>query len=404
MSVAIVGVGQTGYRRAFPQKSSRDLIYEAASLALADAGMDIDGIDMVLSGVAPDALSGEVSVERTAMLGFAKPFLRINTGGVTGSSTVFAANSFIRARRARAVLVVGLERMGQATSSQQVFNTIFDPVYEKDFPLTTITMAALRASMLMRLYGYTAMHWAQIAARSFRNALNNPLAHLHLHITPQDVLDSPILAWPIHRYEACPMSEGACAMVLVDGKLVGRRTPAWIQGAASVTDSYAMGDRIHRPGATLVDLLSLKLAARRAYADAGVDKPRQQLLGLFQRGSHGLPCARLLRGRRRAAFRRGSVHRCLAACHQPVGRPARCQPGQCHRHGTHRRSGLAGARHGRRPPGCRRRSGRRHRPGRRHPVFHRLRARPQRGRLKECSHGSRDHRRQMGFQIHLFCR
>jgi acetyl-CoA C-acetyltransferase len=38
-----------------------------------------------------------------------------------------------------------------------------------------------------------------------------------------------------------------------------------------------MGDRIHRPGATLVDLLSLKLAARRAYADAGVDKPRQQL-------------------------------------------------------------------------------------------------------------------------------
>jgi acetyl-CoA C-acetyltransferase len=277
MSVAIVGVGQTGYRRAFPQKSSRDLIYEAASLALADAGMDIDGIDMVLSGVAPDALSGEVSVERTAMLGFAKPFLRINTGGVTGSSTVFAANSFIRARRARAVLVVGLERMGQATSSQQVFNTIFDPVYEKDFPLTTITMAALRASMLMRLYGYTAMHWAQIAARSFRNALNNPLAHLHLHITPQDVLDSPILAWPIHRYEACPMSEGACAMVLVDGKLVGRRTPAWIQGAASVTDSYAMGDRIHRPGATLVDLLSLKLAARRAYADAGVDKPRQQL-------------------------------------------------------------------------------------------------------------------------------
>ena len=277
MSVAIVGVGQTGYRRAFPQKSSRDLIYEAASLALADAGMDIDGIDMVLSGVAPDALSGEVSVERTAMLGFAKPFLRINTGGVTGSSTVFAANSFIRARRARAVLVVGLERMGQATSSQQVFNTIFDPVYEKDFPLTTITMAALRASMLMRLYGYTAMHWAQIAARSFRNALNNPLAHLHLHITPQDVLDSPILAWPIHRYEACPMSEGACAMVLVDGKLVGHRTPAWIQGAASVTDSYAMGDRIHRPGATLVDLLSLKLAARRAYADAGVDKPRQQL-------------------------------------------------------------------------------------------------------------------------------
>ncbi len=277
MSVAVIGVGQTGYRRSFPDKSSRELIWDAARLALEDADMDIDGIDMVLSGVAPDALAGEASVERTAMLGFGKPFLRINTGGVTGSSTVFAGNTFIKAKRARAVLVVGLERMGQATSSQQVFNTIFDPVYEKDFPLTTITMAALRASMLMRLYGYTAMHWAQIASRSFKNALRNPLAHLHRDLSPEDVLNSPMLAWPIHRYEACPMSEGACAMVLVDKDMVGRRTPAWIQGAASITDSYAMGDRIHRPGATLVDLLSLKLAAQRAYVEAGVERPREQL-------------------------------------------------------------------------------------------------------------------------------
>ena len=277
MSAAIIGVGQTGYRRSFPDKSSRELIWEAARLALEDANMDIDGIDMVISGVAPDALAGEASVERTAMLGFGKPFLRINTGGVTGSSAVFAGNTFVKAKRARAVLVVGLERMGQATSSQQVFNTIFDPVYEKDFPLTTITMAALRASMLMQLYGYNAMHWAQIASRSFRNAMKNPLAHIHKDISPEDVLNSPLLAWPIHRFEACPMSEGACAVVIAHKDMVGDRTPAWIQGAASITDSYAMGDRIHRPGATLVDLLSLQMAAQRAYKEAGVDRPREQI-------------------------------------------------------------------------------------------------------------------------------
>jgi acetyl-CoA C-acetyltransferase len=277
MTAAIIGVGQTGYRRSFPDKSSRELIWEAARLALEDADMDIDGIDMVISGVAPDALSGEASVERTAMLGFGKPFLRVNTGGVTGSSAVFAGNTFVVARRARAVLVVGLERMGQATSSQQVFNTIFDPVYEKDFPLTTITMAALRASMLMRLYGYTAMHWARIASRSFRNAMKNPLAHIHKDISPEDVLNSPYLAWPIHRFEACPMSEGACAVVVANQNMVGSRKPAWIQGASSITDSYAMGDRIHRPGATLVDLLSLKLAAQKAYKQAGVNRPREQL-------------------------------------------------------------------------------------------------------------------------------
>lgn len=276
-AVAIVGIGQTQYKRAYRNLSSRELIWQAATEALKDADMDIADIDVILAGVAPDALAGEGSVERTGMMGVGKPFMRINTGGVTGSSTVFAGASYIRAGRAKAVLVVALERMGQATTSQQVFNTIFDPVYEKDFPLTTITMAALRASMLMRLYGYTERHWAEIASRSLRNAVKNPLAHFRVDASPEDVLNSPMLSWPIHRLEACPMSEGACAMVLVSEDRVGKRVPAWIQGAASTSDSYAMGDRIRRPEATLVDLLSLRLSAERAYKQAGVERPREQI-------------------------------------------------------------------------------------------------------------------------------
>jgi acetyl-CoA C-acetyltransferase len=275
--VAIVGVGQTGYRRAHKDKSSSELIWESAKLALDDAGMTIDDVDVVIQGVAPDALSGENCSEKTAIIGVGKPHLRVNTGGVTGSSAAFAGASYVASGRARAALVVSLERMGQATSSQQVFNTIFDPVYEKDFPLTTITMAALRASMLMRMYGYTKEHWAKIASRNYRNALKNPLAHIHKDYSPQDVMDSPLLAWPIHRFEACPMSEGACAVVVADAASSEGRNPAWIQGMASTTDSYAMGDRIHRPQATLVDLLTLKMSAERAYANAGVTDPIRQI-------------------------------------------------------------------------------------------------------------------------------
>jgi len=275
--VAIVGVGQTTYRRSHPDMSSRELIWAASKEALDDAGLSIRDMDVVIAGVAPDALAGEASVERSGIMGIGKPYVRVNTGGVTGSSTFFAGASYIKAGRAKAVLVFALERMGQATTSQQVFNTIFDPVYEKDFPLTTITMAALRASMLMRLYGYTEHHWAQIASRSYQNARRNPLAHLHLDVSPEDVLKSPLLAWPIHRYEACPMSEGACAMVLVAKEAVGARKPVWVQGYASTSDSYAMGDRIHRPEATLVDLLSLRLSAEKAYKEAGITNPVKEI-------------------------------------------------------------------------------------------------------------------------------
>jgi len=275
--VAVLGVGQTSYLRRHPESSAADLIWAAAEAALHDAGLGIDAVDVIIAGVAPDALAGENCVEKTAIFGTGKPFLRVNTGGVTGSSTAFAGASYVAAGRARAALVVALERMGQASTSQRVFNTIFDPVYEKDFPLTTITMAALRASMLMRVYGYGERDWAEIAARNYRHALRNPLAHLHLDVTPEDVLASPLLAWPIHRLEACPMSEGACALVLGNQDLARGRNPAWIQGMASTSDSYAMGDRIRRPEGSLVDLLSLRRSAARAYADAGITDPRKEL-------------------------------------------------------------------------------------------------------------------------------
>lgn len=275
--VGVIGVGQTHYRRHHAELSTADLVWEAADAALADAGLGIDAVDVTVIGVAPDALAGENHAEKRSILGSGKPYVRVNTGGVTGSSTAFAGASYVASGRAKVALVLALERMGQATTSQQVFNTIFDPVYEKDFPLTTITMAALRASMTMRVYGYTERDWAEIAARNYRHALKNPLAHLHLDLTPDDVLNSPMLAWPIHRYEACPMSEGACAMVLASEDQVGDRSVAWLQGMASTSDSYAMGDRFHRPDGSLVDLLSLRRSAERAYASAGVTDPRNEL-------------------------------------------------------------------------------------------------------------------------------
>lgn len=276
--LGIIGVGQTPYTRANPELSSADLVRTVVEEALADAEVDVTDVEVVVMGVAPDALSGENGVEKQAVFAPGTPFVRINTGGVTGSSTVFTGASYVASGRARVAVVVALERMGQATTSQQVFNTIFDPVYEKDFPLTTISMAALRAAMSMRLYGYTAQHWAEIAYRNHRNALRNPLAHLQLEVTVEDILASPMLAWPIHRYEACPMSEGACALVIAEESAVGARPVAWMQGFASTSDAYAMGDRMRRrEGGTLVDLLSLERSAQRAYADAGVTDPRSEL-------------------------------------------------------------------------------------------------------------------------------
>src|SRR3954471_22279313 len=160
---AIVGVGQTQYRRRHSEKNTAELVREAAVAALADAGIGLDQIGLVIGGLAPDALAGLSNADLASIARPGIPYFRVNTGGATGSSAFLAGLTWIAAGRAKAVLVVAVERMGHASAAQLVFNSIFDPIYEKDISMSTISMVALRATMLMQRYGFTLDHWAGLA-------------------------------------------------------------------------------------------------------------------------------------------------------------------------------------------------------------------------------------------------
>ena len=275
--VAIIGVGQTVYRRHHADKNTGELVREAVTAALDDAGLGLDAIGLVIGGVAPDALAGINHIDMGSIARPGIPYFRINTGGATGSSAVLAALSWIAAGRCKAVLVVAAERMGHAVTAQKIFNSIFDPIYEKDISLSTISMVALRATMLMQKYGYTIDQWAGLAARNSASSMLNDTIERPRLFTTEQVLASGILAWPIHRLEACPTSEGVCAVVIADATLVGDRRAAWIHAARGLSDTYAMGDRISRPEGSLVDLVTLQRSAALAYRDAGIADPLREL-------------------------------------------------------------------------------------------------------------------------------
>lgn len=276
-AAAIIGVGQTQYRRRHQDLNTAELVRQAATAALEDAGLGLDDIGLIVGGVAPDALAGINHLDMHAIPRPGIPYFRVNTGGATGSSALLAALSWIHAGRCKAVLVVAVERMGHATTAARIFNSIFDPIYEKDMSMSTISMVALRATLLMQQYGYTLEHWAGLAARnSAASQLNDTLEDPRF-FTAADVLKSKFLAWPIHSLEACPTNEGACAVVVTAGSMVGQRNAAWILGARGLSDTYAMGDRMHRPEGSLVGLLTLRRSAQAAYSDAGITDPLKEL-------------------------------------------------------------------------------------------------------------------------------
>ena len=274
--IAITGVGQTQYRRAHADRSTADLVWEASTAAAEQAGVELGELDAFVYGVAPDGLSGLNCPEKSSFLApVGVPMYRVNTGGLTGASALQLAVTLVASGRMESVIAIALERMGQAVTSQAVFNTIFDPIWEKDIALSTLSMCAIRAQMLMSLYGYTTEHWATVAARNFAAACDNPYAQVRRQISVEEVRASKLLSWPIRLYEGCPMSEGACAVVVTSRPRGG--PCAWVRGIASLSDTYAMGDRMHRPEGRLVDLLTLRRSADRAYAQAGITRPAEEL-------------------------------------------------------------------------------------------------------------------------------
>ena len=165
--VAIIGVGQTPYRRRH-DAATPDLVGAAVQEALADAGAAMSDVDIVIAGFAPDGLAGENCPDKRflpAAGAVGKWSMRINTGGTTGIAAAYTAMDLLEAGYGDIAIAVGVERMAQALDVPAVFNTIFDPIYERDIGISTISMCALRASRMMMRWGYTPEHWAQVGAR-----------------------------------------------------------------------------------------------------------------------------------------------------------------------------------------------------------------------------------------------
>ena len=96
-----------------------------------------------------------------------------------------------------------------------------------------------------------------MAVKDRLHGAKNPLAHLQLpEINMKEVEDSPMLWEPLRFLEACPSSDGACAMVIANEELAAQSPgkPAWIRGAKFREQDTA------REAA--VDLLSTRRRAR----------------------------------------------------------------------------------------------------------------------------------------------
>ena len=282
-NVAIVGTGQTQYTTARNDETYEELIFQAALLALEDAGIGPKDLDAVVLSIGPEVLFGIDHPERWVVGGSGalnKPIMRISTGGATGGSAAQAGFFHVASGLFDTVLVVGAEKQGDTPDTQLILNKIMEPRYEIPFGLNAISMTAFQAVRHMKKYGTTQQQLARVAVRSRSNALSNPYAHLKANHTVEDVMKSKMLCWPLKLYDCPPRSSGSCAVIMMSEKKAKklRRPAAWIRGLGATSTTYYIGDKLsgelfNEHG----DWDELARAAKVAYDQAGIQDPGNEI-------------------------------------------------------------------------------------------------------------------------------
>ncbi len=282
--VAIIGMGCTKFGEQW-DKSAEDLMVDSFSEATKDAGISTKDIEMAWMGVCFD----EVNVGKSAIpcsLALKLPFIpctRVENFCASGTESFRGAAYAVASGACDIALAMGVEKLkdtgygglpdfGQAMGTR---NRMLLP------NITAPGAFAMMATRYFEKYGLTRDEGkealAKISVKSHANGAKNPKAHLRREVTVEQVMRSPIIAEPLGLFDCCGVSDGsACAIVAtpeIAKKLKGDDfiTVKALQIAATSGEELLYTDW----DGTYVK--TTREASRRAYAEAGIKNPREEI-------------------------------------------------------------------------------------------------------------------------------
>ncbi|MBI2894848.1 MAG: hypothetical protein HYY06_14935 [Deltaproteobacteria bacterium] len=279
--VAIVGAATSRFGELFDQ-SYDDLVATAARGALADAGIGARDVGAAWLGTAfPDAgvYRGRSGMDLAAPLGlFDVPITRVSNYCATGGDAARAAQASLLSGECDVALVVGVEKLRDRPPRESIVGMMVetgDPLLQKGF--TAAGTFAVTASRHMAVHGLTREDLARVSVKNHAHGAKNPMAHHRKPVTIEQVLASPMVADPLTVMDSCPTTDGAAAVVMVRAEDARRfEAPVFVRGLGlSVSTGWDLPffDGSH----DLLSFRATRVAAERAYAEAGIDSPLEQI-------------------------------------------------------------------------------------------------------------------------------
>ena len=262
--VVVLGVGVHPFGR-WPDKSTPDMVRQAAGDALTMANVEYSNVDLVTCGRVQNSSGGAYeAVSELGMTGV--PIITTDMACASSSTALRQASQAIELGVADVALVIGFERMERGLVQTNTIGSYKDRLGLGLMP----ARYALKAKAYADKYETPAEAFAQVAVKAHKNAVHNPYAHHRKEMTLDEVLNSRMIADPITLYQCCPTSDGATAAVLAAKSVARRFTSKWMRVAGWGMGTPAYEDsRSQETDADLTDHVAKRIA-NEAYERAGI--------------------------------------------------------------------------------------------------------------------------------------
>ncbi len=284
--VAIVGMGCTRFGERW-ECGYDDLLVEAYTEALADAGIEPKLIDAAWVGVFYDEQSQGKSALPTSMtLRLPNiPVTRVENLCATGTEAVRGAVYAVASGAVDVALAIGVEKLkdtGYAGLPERTYGT-FEDQHLPNFtaPGAFAQLAVAYAAKHGLQMGQLKQAMAHVSWKSHQNGSLNPRAHLRNTPSIEQILQAPLVAHPLGVFDCCGVSDGAACAVLMspqkarelgavaNGDPMVKVKALQLATSNGVEMSHDSWDGSHT--------LTTAKAAARAYSEAGIQNPLREL-------------------------------------------------------------------------------------------------------------------------------
>ena len=280
--VVILGMGCARFGERW-DAGPEELMQEAFAEALGDAGIERDQIEAAWFGVFFDEASvGKSALPLSSALRLPNiPVTRVENLCATGSEALRGAVYAVAAGASDFALALGMEKLkdtgypGLPERSKGSFEDLWVPNYTAPGAFAQLASAYAERSGTEMSALKRAM--AHVSWKSHANGALTPKAHLRKLITIEQVLNAPLVAYPLGLYDCCGVSDGAaCAIVTTPeiARSLGRQDMVAIKALQLAASNGVEAGHSSWDGSYT---LTTRKAAERAYIEADIKKPREEL-------------------------------------------------------------------------------------------------------------------------------